>query len=433
MVQKKFVLNIRKRTAFECLTLWILIFPLFWGVFFDIFKLPSALKYTADVAWVLLLFAMIFKKQTRVKKDTLPLLILVLGLFVYVLAVYLFNFQSPLYFLWGVRNTFRYYVYFFAVINFFDKGDIKSVFRLFDVVFWLNTALVLIQFFLLGYKGDYLGGVFGVQKGCNAYMIIFFCIVLGYSILNYMTQKESLLLCMVKSFVVLVVSALAELKVFFVLFILILVLAALFTKFSWKSILLVVIVASFAFFAISIMVEIFNVGGVFTLEGLWELATQDNYSSKETVNRLSAIPTLSKLILTEPIDRIFGLGIGNCETSAFSFLNTPFYQQFSYLKYSWFSCAKLFLEIGYIGIIIYLAFFVVCFMLIWKNKKLYQSNSLNCQMGMIMAIISVIMFFYNSSLHIESGYMVYFILALAFVSNTSDDININNDRNVVNI
>ena len=54
-------------------------------------------------------------------------------------------------------------------------------------------------------------------------------------------------------------------------------------------------------------------------------------------------------------------------------------------------------------------------------------------MGMIMAIISVIMFFYNSSLHIESGYMVYFILALAFVSNTSDDININNDRNVVNI
>lgn len=40
---------------------------------------------------------------------------------------------------------------------------------------------------------------------------------------------------------------------------------------------------------------------------------------------------------------------------------------------------------------------------------------LYCQMGKIMAVMSVIMIFYNGALRTEAGYMMYFVLSLPFI------------------
>ena len=422
MNQKGLMLKIRKRTAFEWLTLWILLLPLMWGTLFSLLHVPGIVKYSADFAWVILVCGMVFRRQTKIEKDVLMLFLTVIGFFLYAACVYLFRFQSPLYFLWGFRNNFRYYAFFFAVVFFFKENDADQIFRFLDFTFWLNTIVTLIQYFVFDYSQDYLGGIFGTEKGCNAYTIIFLSITIGYSLLRYMDRQEKLAYCLSKCAVALVISAMAELKVFFLLFLIILVIAAFFTSFSWKKILIILSAAALVFFGATILVQLYQWEGIFSLEKIWKLATQENYSYANTVNRLSAIPTLAKRILHDPMERFFGLGLGNCETSTFAILNTPFYETYSYLRYTWFSCARLFLEIGYIGLVFYTAFFVMCFFIVLRRLKTKQGNSIYCHLSIILSVVAVAMMFYNSSLHLEAGYMLYFVLALPFAT-TSQNTN----------
>lgn len=430
MIKNPLSINIRKRTIFEWLILWIVLFPLLWGTFFDLLHFPGIVKYTVDVVWFVLFLSMSVRKKAALQKKVFPLFLLIVSFLLFSLILYLLNYQSFLYFLWGVRNNFRYYVFFFAIVYFFSNRDVKTVLSLFDITFWINIVVVLMQYFLLGYRQDYLGGIFGVAHGCNAYMIIFLSIVVGYSLLRYMNKVESAVWCFSKCGVSLLIAAFAEMKVFFALFVLILLLCSFFTSFSWKKVLLFFVAALFLFFGSSLLANIFNMeNSVLSFEYLWKLATQEHYSDSETVNRLSAIPTLSRLILTEPVERIFGLGLGNCDTSTFDFLNTPFYQQYSYLRYSWFSCARLFLEVGYVGVVFYLSFFVICAVLIWRRMKAGKADPLICQLGIIVSILCVIMTFYNSALHMEAGYMAYLFLALPFVSSPREGVSLRQNRN----
>ena len=84
------------------------------------------------------------------------------------------------------------------------------------------------------------------------------------------------------------------------------------------------------------------------------------------------------------------------------------------MNYNWFSSAFLFLETGYIGLIAYLSFFVICFICAVRQLK-KGANELFCRISMIISIICIIMVFYNSSLRTETAYMVFFALALPFV------------------
>ncbi len=416
-MNKSFCLKIEKRSFPEWLTLWIIFLPFIWGTIFDLLHFPSAFKYSADVAWVLLLVLMTLHRKIMIHKTTYPILIVVLSFLVYCIIVHIFHFQSPFYLLWGFRNNFRFYVFFFAVAKFLKQSDAEKVLKFLNGLFWVNAVVVLIQYFLLGYKQDFLGGVFGVQSGSNASTIIFLTIVLSYSFIRYFNGIESTLLCYTKSIIALIISTLAELKVFFVIFVMIVFLCAVMAKFTWKKVLILLLAPILVVIFSQILTMLFGFEDFLKLEKLWQLATQEHYSSEKTVNRLSAIPTLAKSIVVNFEDRLFGLGLGNCDTSAFAICNTPFYQTYGFLRYTFFSGAFLFLEVGYIGLLLFVAILFLCFYLTVKRMRSGEGDKLFCQLAIVMSALAVILIFYNASLRAESGYMVYFILALPFLAN----------------
>ena len=61
-----------------------------------------------------------------------------------------------------------------------------------------------------------------------------------------------------------------------------------------------------------------------------------------------------------------------------------------------------------------------CFLQCRKRLKNGEGDMLNTQAALIMSIVSVILIFYNSSMRTEVGYMVYFVLALPFISRKSE-------------
>ncbi len=413
MLEGKNIIYIKKRSMTQWLTIFIATMPFFLQALMQFFHIPGLIKYTIDIAWIVVLATFLFKGRIQLKRGVAPFAVLIILFFCYCLIVYLFRFQSPFYFLWGIRNNFRGYIAFLAVAILLDYDDIKTLFKLIDVLFVVNFFVAIYQALVLGYVQDFCGGIFGVETGSNASAIVLYCVVTARSLLLYMNGQEKTALCFGKCTISLVLSALAELKFFFVIFVIILITAAAFTRFSWKKTAFMVLVVFVMSISGAVMTALFE--SDLSLESVVHLITTDHYSSREDIGRLTAIPQISETILTRPPQRLFGLGLGNCDTSSFSICNTPFFQMHQGINYIWFSSACLFLETGLVGLILYLSFFVLCFFMAFRKIKQNTGDPFYSQMSMIMAVLCVAFTFYNSSLRTEIGYVAYFVLALPFI------------------
>lgn len=412
--------HISKRPLPQWLTFYLFFMSFLISALQEFFGLPSVIKYTIDVAWVLVIVLLFLRKKVTLDKRLIPFLIFI-GVFItYTALIYIFNFQSPFYYLWGFRNNFRFYFAFIAFCMLFCEEDTEICLKFMDILFWINAVVSFFQFFVLGYQQDYLGGIFGVERGCNGYSILFFSIVLSKSVLRFMRKEESLFSCVAKSAVALIISAMAELKFFFVLFMLILILSTVMTSFTWQKFILVFVCALIIAFAGSLLTEIFGESSNISFERIMELTFADSYSTSEDLSRYSAIPTISNSVMTKNTQRLFGLGLGNCDTSSFEICNTPFFKTYSHMHYNWFSSAFLFLETGFVGLSIYLFFFVMCFVCAFNLRKRDGVNSLYCQMAIIISLVCILTVFYNCALRIEMGYMAYFVLALPLISAKPD-------------
>lgn len=410
-------ITFRKRSQAGNLIWLVIMLPFLFAFFVEWLGVPHMLRYSVDVAWVLLFFYVLLA-QKRANKERMGALPWIAGVFfVYTAVVYLVQYQSLFYYLWGVRNNFRGYVAFFAFVVFLKKEDIEYYYKMFDVLFWINVAVSLVQFFYLGLTQDFLGGIFGAEKGSNGFSIVFFTIMLTRSILLYLDKKESLFAFLIKSVAALLVAALAEIKFFFFLFIIIVLLAMLFTKFTWRKVWTIVGgLAAVMGFAL-LLESLFGFEGFLSWDFLLDYTTSDEgYTGRGDINRLNAISIINDQWLKNGWLQLFGLGLGNCDSAGFEFLTTPFFESYGDMHYTWFYHAFLYLETGWIGLILYYGFFVYIFFAVLKIEKRSGSDVKNaCRLARILTICSVILSIYNISMRMESVYMMFFALAVPFV------------------
>ena len=393
----------------------ILIYPLFLPMLQELLGLPGVVKYIVDVAWLLIAVVAIMQDKLRIRRDMIPLALIVAFFGIYTFGVYLFRYQSVFYYLWGFRNYFRFYVAFFAFATVFTEGDAYRGIAFLEKVFYINAAICLFQF-INGNAQDNIGGIFGAEKGCNGYLIAYFSVIISKSILAYMEGKEAAVTCYAKCITTLFVSAIAELKFFYLVFVVILLMSSFLTSFSFKKVLLLFLGAVLVMITATILGSLYAYfEGFLSIESLTASFLQKGYASGSDMGRTDAIAFISRRFLRTTTDRLFGLGLGNCETSAVSIFNTAFSDRYVDLHYSVLSHAFMFLENGYVGLVTYVLFFVVCLFIVVKRLKNRPQNRLFSQMGIIMAVECMMLIIYNSSLRTEAGYMIYFVLALPFI------------------
>ena len=392
----------------------------------ELLPIPDAIKFLCDGFLVLLLLKLFSQRFTKIDNYSMPFVVIV-GLFFFITLVgYLFNYQSVFYYLWGLRNNIRMFVAFFAFAYLADWEDAKGWIKALDVLFVINFAVVILQYFS-GYGQDYIGGIFGTSKGCNGSLLIFLCIVFAKTILSFMRGEEKMSKCIFVSVASLLVSTLSELKMFFILFILILFMASFMTAHSIKKTLF------FAFGAVLVVlfgtlltVLYKDFTDFLSFDSLIKALTDTGYATDEDIGRFTALPVISQRFLPGFFRKLFGLGLGNCDSSSLSMFNTPFLESHQTVHYSYFSYAFLFLETGFVGLALYASFFVASFFVSRKLKKLEMAYEFACQMSIILSVISLILLVYNSSLRMEIGFMLFFVLALPIISaneqRESDDV-----------
>ena len=416
---KNGVLLIKKRKQSE----WILLLVMLWPFLINLIAaLPSPLSYAQYLCdgimlcWCLGDLVGFRNKTTKVRRDAMVFLIWI-GVFIgYTFFVYLCNYQSVLYYLWGIRSNFRCYLLFFRIFSHINQDDADEWLGFLDTLFWINAVLSIVQFAVGGVRQDQLGGIFGTEEGTNGFTLIFLSIVVVKSQLKLYDNEEKLWVCLLKCGAALLIAAMAELKFFLFLFVFQLVFVIILTKFSWKKLIILPLCVIAVSFAMQLLAQWFSSSGTFDIASIIEKAFQENYASANDLNRLSAINTLSNKIVKEPLDRMIGLGLGNCDTANFSFLRTPFYEKYSYLHYKWFSAPMMFLETGYIGLGFYMGFFVICLLKTIKKRQSKTANLFYNNMGIVFSVTALILAFYNASLRYEAGWMIYIVLALPFIS-----------------
>lgn len=409
---------IKKRTASEWLLMFIFFLPIAQAFLSEFIGLPDVIKFLADVALVFLLVKIfLISGEVQIGKSFYPFLVLV-GIFLaYVTVLYFFNYQSIFYFLWGFRNCFRFYLAFVAYVLFLKWEDAQQWLKVLDWLFVLNFFVLVAQF-LMGYRQDFLGGIFGVQKGCNGALLMFFVVVVTKSVLEFMRNEGSTAKCLIFSFMALLCSALAELKFFFVLFILIAIMAAVMTKNSVKKTLFFIIGGIMVIIFSTILSLMYDeFAGFLSLGNLWNALLNPNYATKEDVGRLTAIPVISERFLTTIPERLFGMGLGNADSSSLAIFNTPFFAMYNTMHYAFFSYSFLYLEIGILGLILYTIFYIISFVVALRLYKAKKADGMICQLTMIFSWICIAFMFYNIALKSElASYLAFFVLALPLIS-----------------
>lgn len=411
-------LYIKKRTASEWLVAFIFFLPFAQAFFAELVGLPDSIKFLADVALVFL-FVKIFliSGQVQIGKQFYPFLVLIGIFFAYVTITYFFNYQSIFYYVWGLRNSFRFYLAFVAYVILLKWDDVQKWLKVLDWLYVLNFFVLLIQFFM-GYRQDFLGGIFGVQKGCNGALLMFFVVVVTKSILEFMRNEGSTAKCLIFSFMALLSSALAELKFFFILFIIIAIMAAVMTKQSVKKTLFFIIGAIMIIIFSTILSMMYDeFAGFLSIGNLWDALLNPNYATKEDVGRLTAIPIISDRFLTGFFDKLIGMGLGNADSSSLAIFNTPFFDAYNTIHYAFFSYSFLYLEIGILGLILYATFFIISFVVALRLYTTKMANEMICQLTMIFSIMCIAFMFYNIVLKSElASYLAFFVLALPLIS-----------------
>lgn len=414
--------NLKKEISIQQLSKNIIYFLIIYINIFQylktVFGLPNLIGYLIDIIIIILVILNIKKVFFNKIKIYKIYLIWITIFFIFCLCVLAIKQQNILLFLWGVRNNFRFLIFLLLCGLCLEISDIDKIFNILKTLLWINILICSYQFFIQGFKGDYCGGLFGVEQGCNGYMNILLIIVTIISVVRYILKKGKLSNCLLVLAGSCYIAALSELKIYIFELILILLLSLFLTKFSLKKIVLVIVGCLGIILAAKLMI-IYNPewNQFFSIEEILESVTRKSgYSGAGDLNRFTGISTLSEMFFYKKIDLFIGRGLGSCEYSSFSFLISDFYNSYSYLHYTWFYATFLFIECGYMGIIFILGIYFISFFYCKKMKNKKNTSSYDYYViSQVFSICCIFLIFYNISLRNDIAYIAYFLIAIPII------------------
>lgn len=391
----------------------------FYAGLVDFFHIPSIITYGIDILNIIcFLYFLYSNKRKKVFKMTRVqyLYVMVFFLFLGCILTAVINLVNPLLVIWGVRNSLRYFPFFFSIIAFWDQDCLEQITQFLIKFQVINFIIILYQFFIKGYSQDLLGGIFGHSIGCNAALNMYLCIVVTLVIERYLRKKTSGIMLAFTLLTWIFIASAAELKIAFVEIPVIILLAIFLNKPSMRTFLIIVLAIIGLKIGLSLVVQYFpDWANAFTdIQSLLDVGkgTGGGYN----ISRFGAFSDITNLFFKDSVvNRIFGLGMGNCEYSSFSFLTSAFYREFGFLNYRWFSHQMWFLQCGYLGIIMLGIIILILFIWITKRKLKYRDEYGYGSFGQIFILLMIVNFIYNASLTTEVGYIAFAALALPFV------------------
>lgn len=314
----------------------------------------------------------------------------------------------------GLRLYGKYFVVFVIGAFALNRKRVLSLLELFRKMVLLNVALCSFQYFVLGFHGDHCGGIFGTLK-TNSWMNVLLCVVSVYMIAFYVHSQIKLRTLLLHCLACVYVAALAEIKFFYFELAMILLLVIMFTKPNRKTI-TAGIAGVLMLLVLSQLVEGLWSGSsssMFTWEGIQGYFAEKayGYSAVGDLGRVGGIAQIDRLFFPDS-PNLFGLGMGSCT------YGTPFYAKHGYLHYTWFSYLNIYLEMGWVGLVLYILFFLsVAFSSLRARREgaaEAPADKAIHVVGECMGVLGIVLLWYNTTVINYPGYFLFLALSFPF-------------------
>lgn len=394
--------------------IWLMLFIVAVGGIVNSIIKSNYIYYMVDALNIFLIFFCLDKlgRFRKIKYSKIVLIIVSL-LFIEACAGAIINFVPTKLVLWGIRTEFRFFAFFLICIIVLKTKDIMQILDMACKFYWINFCFIMFQYFILKLKGDYLGGLFGTEKGCNGSSIIFLNLIIAYIVAQYIYKKITLLHAIPYVFTYFIITALSETKGNFIFFIFIIIAEVIVCKKNIRTIITIVLTIGALICGYFIIIKVFPESKDILLSFTNANEYMDaSYLGKKTFTR-NALYSTSNIFLNSNLKKVLGLGIGACETS--KFFVSDFYMKYGDMNYRQYSAAIVVLQNGYLGTILYFSFFAsVIYMAFKYMKKLDVENKIVCVTAIGYIIFLVIDNIY-ASLFIDAGYIGWLVMAMPLI------------------
>lgn len=401
---KSYIRNLKKSMGVRKIILLTVLLYFIHGFCGRTFHLPTSYSYVIELCSVLIWLKKPFKNIDKSKNQTIVILFSLM-LFVDFIGA-LVNFVHPFNLLMGFRGIFLPVVLLFASGGYLRVNDYQQIFKFMYYFQWVNVLCTVIQWKIYGLSSDFNNGALmgGAEQN-------FFCVALiVYYMFAYNNKKESLkklLFVVASSFFIAIIQ---DEKFIFVGAMLSVICYFLFQKLRFRNLV-----------AIAVLIVGINVAFNSMEEGQTEaMGTFDNaveYSQKTGAGygfpRIGSSLQITEMFLHTDMQKMFGLGLGTCTEMKFPGADLSFFTQYGNLGYHLFVFQDVFLETGWIGVILYIGVFVfLLFYNIKRKTEAPQEFIWLYNIAITLSLISIFLIWYNCTLRIYYAVLPYIILGL---------------------
>ena len=379
--------------------------------------LPDATKYLLDLITVILI-SITFARRIHVNnalkfQGILLLIMVVIGTMAGISSIGGWKITAIDYIL-DLRSILRPFLFIMVCYNFLDKYLVEKIKSLLVVYNLINSVYIVYQYFTLEVekywmRGDNLNGFFGIETGGNIYVNVVLVFTSIIAIDRYKEKQYNLKFTIFLLLLNIIIATLIELKMFYIE---ILVIAVVFFV-EFKNLSLKKVSRFLIFIPIGVVfiriITLFlykiypNMEGSLSLEGIMAYTAAGGYTGGHDLNRLSFIQGINNYIFCgDVIKNIIGQGIGSAS------VNTPFFSFYETTHYTWFSSAYLYIELGAVGLLLYITAIISLAKFSIPSKKKYM---------LCNVILTLIMILYNETMRTEACYLVAFSLASGLINN----------------
>ena len=399
----------KMRIKSDTLCILIPLYIYFIGFFITIFHVPESVLYASDIFLILAFSGAAFKVYRILFKSNLMKLTLVLcALIICGTFPLIIHGGSFLRWTWALRNWGRFFAYFAVGVSVLERKELNRFYDFTLKLFHINTVVIILQFLFMRnvLSQDQLNGLVGRNtSSTNLILILSATAIICAKYFTGKTRLRNVLMVICEG---LLVSVLAELKAaIFFIFILFFLLMLVNMKPTRKQIIQLILLMGggliLGAIAISMMVKVYpRFANILTVQGIIdEIANPHGYGFSGKIDRLTAIKVINEDFFHQKgsFFKMFGLGIGNAEYSTFDLLKSDFYIQYgdSY-GYLNFSISMLYLETGYVGLILFTVAMLILLMTAvkWLRHCHDSDEAYMYSVGIAEVLVILLFIIYNN-------------------------------------
>lgn len=371
--------------------------------------LSGLLVYFTDLLTVILLIQIIInfpQMGYKLKVIAIPGIFL-LAIFIVNIVASIYNNVQLINFVWGIRLNFRFIIFLVGCIMFINQRVIDLLWKVFIVLVYLQLIICTVQFFILDYISDAIGGSFGTRG--TSFIVYFFAIGLLFAFARYnegQCRQSTVWFVLLAGLYVCTINEGKAIVMFDAVIFLVIILQNGITlkKIFW---ILGAIVCFFLFtYLLGAIYPAFN--EFFSLEKLLGYATTEVYYGS-AINRFNGPEYFSRYF--DNMQDWFGVGLGNACESQIPLLQGDYYQAFFTTSYYWFYIAYYYMESGYVGLCLHIGFYLSFLIVAYRIRNKVSGTYLAFLVGMVaLCLLSIC---YSLGLRSEViGYTFYLFLSV---------------------